>query len=85
MKRGRPSLRYEVQSLILENLGGLDTPISINALRKMMTKKMKRSVSWNTVQKYLQELIEIGRVVALSTPHSKIEGKEGLTVYTLKK
>lgn len=85
MKRGRPNKRHEIQSLILENLENFDTPISINALRKFVTKGVGKSVSWNTVQKYLQELVEMGRIEALSTPHSKIEGRGGLTVYILKK
>jgi len=46
---------------------------------------MGRNVSWNTVQKYLQELVELGKVEAIPTPHSKKEGKEGLTVYMLKR
>ncbi|MEM5790570.1 MAG: hypothetical protein QXP77_00755 [Candidatus Aenigmatarchaeota archaeon] len=45
---------------------------------------MGKSLSWNTVQKYLQELVELGRVEAIPTPHSKREG-EGLTVYILKR
>jgi len=46
---------------------------------------LNRRLSWNTVQKYLQELVDLGKVEVISTPHSKKDGKEGLTVYMLKK
>jgi hypothetical protein len=46
---------------------------------------LNKQVSWNTVQKYLHELIEANQVQAITLPHSKEDGKEGLTVYTLKK
>lgn len=83
-KRGRPAIRNLVESAIIEYLQQIDTPISIEALRKEVSKILGRRLSWNTVQKYLQELVELGKVSAISTPHSKKEG-EGLTVYILKR
>lgn len=85
MRRGRPNVRNKIQNLILENLGNFEVPLSINSLCKMISKQIGKSISWNTVQKYLQELVEIGRVEAIQTMHSKIEGKQGLTVYSLKR
>lgn len=85
IKRGRPSLRYTVQSFIIKHLQEVDLPVSIDSLRKKISKDMERRLSWNTVQKYLQELVDLGKVEAIPTPHSKKEGKEGLTVYMLKK
>ena len=85
MKRGRPSKRFEVQNLILETLKEVNTPISINAICSMIGKRIGKQISWNTVSKYLEELVQIGKIEALSTPHSKKEGKKGLTVYILKK
>ncbi len=84
MKRGRPRLRNVIKPLILEILTD-NTARSINSIKKEISKKLHKRVSWNTIQKYLQELIEGGKVEAISTPHSKKEGKEGLTVYMLKK
>jgi len=84
IKRGRPSARSTIQNQIIQCLSEIDTPISIEALRKKISKNFGKGPSWNTVQKYLQELVEIGKVEALSTPHSKKEG-EGLTVYILKR
>ncbi|MEM5844330.1 MAG: hypothetical protein QXX07_00865 [Candidatus Aenigmatarchaeota archaeon] len=85
MKRGRPSKRFEVQNLIVEVLKDVNTPISINAIRSMISEKIGKEVSWNTVDKYLNELVEIGKIEAIPTPHSKKEGKKGLTVYILKR
>lgn len=84
MKRGRPNIRGIISPLILEILSD-NLPRSVKSLEDEISKRLKRKVSWNTVQKYLQELIETGKVTALATPHSKIEGKEGLTVYILKR
>ncbi|MEM5794341.1 MAG: hypothetical protein QXS48_01135 [Candidatus Aenigmatarchaeota archaeon] len=85
MKRGRPSKRFEVQNLIIEVLREINTPISINAIRNMVSKRIGKEVSWNTISKYLEELVEVGKVESIPTPHSKKEGKKGLTVYILKR
>jgi transposase len=85
MKRGRPSKRFEVQNLILETLHEIKTPVSTNAIRNIITKKIGKEISWNTVNKYLQELVKIDKVKEIPTPHSKKEGKKGLTVYILKR
>lgn len=84
IKRGRPSLRNIVQQHVIKCLQEIDIPISIEALRKEISKNLGRNLSWNTVQKYLQELVEMGKVDAIPMPHSKKEG-EGLTVYILKR
>ena len=85
MKRGRPSKRHEIQTLVLETLGEVNTPMSTNAICEALFKQLKKKTSWNTVHKYLNELVEFGKIHAVSLPHSKLEGKEGLTVYSLKK
>ncbi|MFH7882326.1 MAG: hypothetical protein QW140_01230, partial [Candidatus Aenigmatarchaeota archaeon] len=77
-------IRVVVQQYIIKCLESIETPVSIEALRKQISKNLGKSLSWNTVQKYLQELVELGRVEAIPTPHSKREG-EGLTVYILKR
>lgn len=84
MKRGRPNKRELISQLILDMLSD-NSARSVNSLATGIVKRLDSKVSWNTVQKYLQELVEVGRIEALSTPHSKIEGKRGLTVYILKK
>lgn len=85
MKRGRPIMRHEVQTLVLEVLEDINMPMSINAICEEALKRTKRKISWNTIHKYLNELVEFDKIKAIPLPHSKIEGKIGLTVYTLKK
>ena len=84
MKRGRPSKRKEITSLILEQLKESRTPFTTSSLARIISKKTDSRVSWNTIQKYLREMIETNKVQAISLPHSKKEGKNGLTVYVLK-
>jgi len=84
MKRGRPELRKAISPLIMETLSDYSSR-SIHSIEKEVSRRLGKNISWNTVQKYLQELIEIGKIEAVSTVHSKTEGKEGLTVYILKR
>jgi predicted Zn-ribbon and HTH transcriptional regulator len=85
MKRGRPNMRKLVQENLLSILTNSKTPLTISSLTRFLSNNLNKQVSWNTVQKYLHELIEANQVQAITLPHSKEDGKEGLTVYTLKK
>lgn len=85
MKRGRPNIRFVIQQEITKTLSSLNTPVTISLISKEVAKTTNRSVSWNTIQKYLQELVESGRIQAIQLPHSKQETKEGLVLYTLKR
>lgn len=85
MKRGRPNIRYNVQSEIISLLTKFHTPITVSVLLKEINKSLNREMSWNTVQKYVRELVESGKIQAIQLPHSKIDNKSGLVVYTLKK
>ncbi len=85
MKRGRPNIRRDVQREIISFLSGRGTPVTISVVSKELSKTINREVSWNTVQKYMQELVESGQLQAIQLPHSKQENRDGLVVYTLKK
>lgn len=85
MKRGRPSVRGEVRSGLLKILTSSEVPLTVSSLTSHISKDTGKKLSWNTVQKYLQELVESNKVQPISFSHSKIKGKEGLTVYILKK
>lgn len=85
MKRGRPSKRTVIQSNILQILEQKQIPMTISALAKYSSQNIGTTISWNTVQKYVQELVETNKVQAIPLPHSKEDNKEGLIVYTLKK
>jgi len=85
MRRGRPSKRIEVSNSILTVFTTSQTPYTIAALAKKLSEEKEKPVSWNTVQKYLDNLVQQEKVQAIVLPHSKDETKKGLTVYTLKK
>ena len=85
MKRGRPNVRNLIQGSILETLSSTQFPMTISSLAKIISTKHNRSISWNTIEKYLNELTEMNKIQPMPLPHSKIEGKTGLTVYQLKK
>jgi len=85
MKRGRPSKRIEISNSILTIFTTSQTPYTIASLAKKLSEGKEKPVSWNTVQKYLDGLVQQEKVQAIVLPHSKDETKKGLTVYTLKK
>lgn len=85
MKRGRPSKRNVIQTNILQILEQKQIPMTVSALAKYSSQNLGSAISWNTIQKYVQELVETNKVQAIPLPHSKEDNKEGLTVYTLKK
>lgn len=85
MKRGRPNIRRIIQQEIIKILIELKTPVATSVISKEVSKTLNHRISWNTVQKYVQELVESGKIQAIQLPHSKIENKSGLVLYTLKK
>jgi len=85
MKRGRPNLRSDVQKTIIDVLSFSPIPLNTSSIAEIISKNLGKKISWNTVSKYLDELVQLGKIQPISTPHSKKEGKEGLTLYTLKK
>ena len=85
MKRGRPNSRLETQKSIIKTLESSSTPLTVSALAKIISGERGKKISWNTVQKYLEELVKLDKVQPIALPHSKIEGKNGIIVYQLKK
>lgn len=85
MKRGRPEIKTTVQSRILDILSSNPTPLTTITLSRICEKEFDKKISWNTIKKYLQKLVEEGKVKAIVLPHSKEKNKNGLTVYILKK
>lgn len=85
MKRGRPNIRRIIQQEIITILAKFNTPIATAVISKEVSEALDRKISWNTTQKYIRELVESGRLQALQLPHSKIENKNGMILYTLKK
>ena len=85
MKRGRPTARREATTIILKVLEKSQVPLTASSIRNGIIEEFKQKFSWNTIQKYLNELIQTNKLEAINLPHSKTPNKTGLTVYTLKK
>ena len=84
-KRGRPNIRNKIQAIIIDVLSSDSRPVTISLMRKKISMVTGRQVSWNTIEKYTNELVQVDKIQKIALEHSKIEGKEGLTVYILKK
>ncbi len=85
MKRGRPNIRNQIQPKILEILSKSNFPMNVSTICNHLSSEMKKPVNWNTVKKYLEELVKLDKVQAIPLPHSKEENKTGLIVYSIKK
>lgn len=85
MKRGRPSKRADVRPAILKTLEGSAIPLTASALGRLVSEQLGTHISWNTIQKYVRELVETNKVRAIPLLHSKRAGETGLVVYTVKK
>lgn len=84
MKRGRPMLKEKVEPFILKVLESTNLPLTISAICASLRSQLKEGTSWNTVRKYVNKLIALGKVEAITLPHSKDKG-QGLTLYRLKR
>ncbi len=85
MKRGRPSKRFLIQTEIINLLSSSNIPLTTAFLTKTISQKLNQKINWNTVQKYIGELVSNDKVQPIELPHSKKENAKGLTVYILKK
>lgn len=84
MKRGRPNKRGEIKNAIVEILGKSSVPMTTSALNRIVNETLNTKVSWNTVQKYVLEMVEANNIKPISLQHSKKKGETGLVVYMLK-
>jgi hypothetical protein len=85
MKRGRPSKRYLLYEEIIEYFEENPLPSNVDKIRKYISKKMNKNISWNTVKKYLEELVKLDKLRKIVVPHSKEKGREGIVLYEKKK
>ena len=85
MKRGRRSLREEVKFQILDVLSNTKIPLTTSSIKMLIFKKFNKNLSWNTVQKYLDELVKNNQLSVIHLPHSKEKKKTGISVYILKR
>jgi len=58
---GRTPYRHFFRSLLLNILDSY-IPLNVEAIRRTVSIKLGKDVSWNTVKKYLEELVKEGKV-----------------------
>lgn len=85
MKRGRKSQKEEIENQIIDILSNTQTPLTTSSIKMLISRKFDKNFSWNSIQKYLNELVKDNQVSFISLPHSKIKDRTGITVYMLKK
>lgn len=85
MKRGRPTVRTEIQKEIIEALSSTNLPMTVSGMARNISTKLNRRISWNTIEKYTRELVAMDKVAPITLPHSKKSGESGLVVYTMKR
>ena len=85
MKRGRPAKRQSIKNAILGILEKSTVPMTTSAMSRIMQEDLKIHASWNTIQKYVRELVETNQIKTISLPHSKKAGETGLVLYTINK
>ncbi|MEM5821139.1 MAG: hypothetical protein QXP34_02345 [Candidatus Aenigmatarchaeota archaeon] len=83
MKRGRPSLRFKIYSLIEEYFSLHPYPSNVRKITMFISERLNKKISWNTTKKYLEELVRLDRVKKMETPHSKKANEKGITLYYL--
>ena len=84
MKRGRPNIRNIIISELIEILKNSRTPLTTSNITTSISKKLNKKISWNTIQKYINELLNQEKINYIILPHSKNINRNGLTVYSLK-
>ena len=79
MRRGRPAMGEEFRRQILSILGHGEYPVTATTIKHQLEKARGRRCGWDTVRKYLDELVGDRLVIrqALPTRH----GRKPLVVY----
>lgn len=85
MKKGRPTKRFLIYKLIEEYFRENPYPSNINKITAYISQKSGKKISWNTVKKYLEELVRLDKINKINLPHSKNKEKKGLTLYSYEK
>ena len=68
MKRGRPAMRQQFRQQILEALGEVRYPATVTTVRRRIQNRTDRSCGYDTVHKYLEELVSERLVLRQALP-----------------
>ena len=79
MKRGRPAMREQFRREILTVLAENHYPVTVTAVRRFVDTYRGRTSGWDTIQKYLEELVS--ERLVLRQPLPVRHGRKPLVVY----
>ena len=79
MRQGRPAMREEFRRDILDVLAAYPYPVTIRTVKGLLDRRRARPCGWDTVQKYLQELVAERLVLRQALPTGR--GHRPLVVY----
>ena len=79
MKRGRPAMREEFRSEILNVLDGSGYPVTATTVKRLLDAKRGQRCGWDTVRKYLEDLTAERLVLRQVLPTNR--GRKPLVLY----
>ena len=79
MKHGRPAMREHFRHEILEALQQLPYPVTVSTIRHLVEARSAQRSGWDTIQKYLEELV--AERLVLRQPLPTQPGRKPLVVY----
>lgn len=79
MKRGRPAMREQFRCEILNVLGDGQYPATVTTIKRLVDSRRLRACGWDTVRKYLEELVTERLVLRQPLPTQL--GRKPLVVY----
>ena len=81
---GRKPLKIAVETTIMDVLEQMDFPVSCNILKREVGKRMDRDIHFDTVKKYVEDLVKKNLIFKKQLPPAKKEHKKGATLYSKK-
>jgi len=79
---GRRPVRFEIESKILKILEKTEVPITCSFVKKEISKK--RKVHFDTVKKYLEDLVQRDVIFKKILSPTKKQHNKGMTLYSKK-
>ena len=79
MRGGRPAMRGHFRGLILTVLADNPYPVTATSVKQMLDERRPRRCGWDTVRKYLDELVEDRLVLRQQLPAE--QGRKPLVLY----
>jgi predicted transcriptional regulator len=79
---GRRPVRFEIESKIMKTIDKTEVPVTCSFVKKEISNRKK--VHFDTVKKYLEELVQRNVLFKKTLPPTKKQHKRGMTLYSNK-